>query len=45
MGIYTSNWLRLSTAQKKDLGITEVADAPTYDFVFIMDGSAKALMM
>ena len=29
---YPANWLRLSTAQeKKNLGITEVADAPTYD--------------
>ena len=42
---YPANWLRLSTAQeKKDLGITEVADAPTYDSRFYNgDGSAKAL--
>ena len=42
---YPANWLRLSTAQeKKDLGITEVADAPVYDGRFYNgDGSAKAL--
>ena len=42
---YPANWLRLSTAQeKKDLGITEVADAPTYDSRFYYeDGKAKAL--
>ena len=42
---YPANWLRLSTAQeKKDLGITEVADAPVYDSRFYDgDGSAKAL--
>mgnify|MGYP003126393715 CR=1 FL=1 len=42
---YPANWLRLSSAQeKKDLGITEVADAPTYDSRFYNgDGSAKAL--
>ena len=42
---YPANWLRLSTAQeKKDLGITEVADAPTFDSRFYNgDGSAKAL--
>ena len=42
---YPANWLRLSTAkEKKDLGITEVADAPTYDSRFYnSDGSAKAL--
>ena len=42
---YPANWLRLSTAQeKKDLGITEVADAPTYDSRFYTgDGTAKAL--
>ena len=42
---YPANWLRLSTAQeKKDLGITEVADAPTYDSRFYnSDGSAKSL--
>jgi len=40
-----ANWLRLSTAQeKKDLGITEVADAPTYDSLFYNgDGTAKGL--
>ena len=42
---YPANWLRLSTAQeKKDLGITEVADAPVYDNRFYNgDGSAKSL--
>ena len=42
---YPANWLRLSTAQeKKDIGITEVADAPVYDGRFYNgDGSAKAL--
>ena len=42
---YPANWLRLSTAQeKKDLGITEVADSPVYDSRFYNgDGSAKAL--
>jgi hypothetical protein len=42
---YPANWLRLSTAQeKKDLGITEVADAPTFDSRFYWgDGSAKTL--
>ena len=42
---YPANWLRLSTAQeKKDLGITEVADAPTYDSRFYWgDGTAKAI--
>ena len=42
---YPANWLRLSTAQeKKDLGITEVADATTYDSRFYNgDGSANAI--
>ena len=42
---YPANWLRLSSAQeKKDLGITEVADAPVFDGRFYNgDGSAKAL--
>ena len=42
---YPANWLRLSSAQeKKDLGITEVADDPVYDNRFYNgDGSAKAL--
>ena len=42
---YPANWLRLSTAQeKKDLGITEVADEPVFDGRFYNgDGSAKAL--
>ena len=42
---YPANWLRLSTAQeKKDLGITEVADAPIYDSRFYYgDGTAKAI--
>ena len=42
---YPANWLRLSTAQeKKDLGITEIADPPTYDSRFYWgDGTAKTL--
>jgi hypothetical protein len=42
---YPANWLRLSSAQeKKDLGITEVADAPVYDSRFYWgDGTAKTL--
>ena len=42
---YPANWLRLSTAQeKKDLGITEVSDSPTYDSRFYWgDGTAKTL--
>ena len=42
---YPANWLRLSTAQeKKDLGITEVADPVTYDSRFYWgNGTAKAL--
>jgi len=42
---YPANWLRLSTAQeKKDLGITEVADDPVFDSRFYWgDGTAKAL--
>tara|TARA_R100000278_G_scaffold91434_1_gene69705 strand:+ start:2534 stop:3079 length:546 start_codon:yes stop_codon:yes gene_type:complete len=42
---YPANWLRLSTAQeKKDIGITEVADDPVYDGRFYNgDGTAKAL--
>ena len=42
---YPANWLRLSTAkEKKDLGITEVTDAPTYDSRFYWgDGTAKEL--
>jgi len=42
---YPANWLRLSTAQeKKDIGITEVADAPTYDSRFYLgNGTAKPL--
>ena len=42
---YPANWLRLSTAQeKKDVGITEFADAPTYDSRFYWgDGTAKTL--
>ena len=42
---YPANWLRLSTAQeKKNLGITEVADAPVFDSRFYWgDGTAKAL--
>ena len=42
---YPANWLRLSTADEKTaLGITEVADAPTYDSRFYWgDGTAKTL--
>ena len=42
---YPANWLRLSSAQEKTaLGITEVADAPTYDSRFYWnDGTAKAI--
>jgi len=42
---YPANWLRLSTPQEKTaLGITEVADAPTYDSRFYWgDGTAKAI--
>tara|TARA_R100000278_G_scaffold75300_1_gene58786 strand:+ start:62 stop:595 length:534 start_codon:yes stop_codon:yes gene_type:complete len=42
---YPANWLRLSTSQeKKDLGITEVADAATYDSRFYLgNGTAKPL--
>jgi hypothetical protein len=42
---YPANWLRLTTkAEKEAIGITEVADAPTYDSRFYNgDGSEKAL--
>ena len=42
---YPANWLRLSTAEEKAaIGITEVADAPTYDSRFYWgDGTAKTL--
>ena len=42
---YPANWLRLSTADEKTaIGITEVADAETFDSRFYNnDGSAKAL--
>ena len=42
---YPANWLRLSTADEKAaIGITEVADAPTYDSRFYWgDGTAKTL--
>ena len=42
---YPANWLRLSSAQeKKDLGITEVADDPIYDSRFYWgNGTAKTL--
>ena len=42
---YPANWLRLSTAEEKTaIGITEVADAPTYDSRFYYgDGTAKSL--
>jgi len=42
---YPANWLRLTTkAEKEAIGITEVADAPTYDSRFYWnDGTAKKL--
>jgi len=42
---YPANWLRLSTAEEKiAIGITEVADAPTYDSRFYWgNGTAKTL--
>ena len=42
---YPANWLRLSSAQdKKDLGITEVADDPVYDSRFYWgNGTARTL--
>jgi|TARA_Y100000052_G_scaffold24135_1_gene26452 hypothetical protein len=42
---YPANWLRLSTAEEKTaIGITEVADAPSYDSRFYWgDGTAKTL--
>jgi len=42
---YPANWLRLSTADEKTaLGITEIADSPTYDSRFYWgDGTAKTL--
>jgi len=41
---YPANWLRPTAQEKKDLGITEVADDPVYDSRFYNgDGSAKAL--
>jgi len=42
---YPANWLRLSTAEEKTaIGITEVADEPTYDSRFYLsDGTAKKL--
>ena len=42
---YPANWLRLaSKTEKEALGITEEADAPTYDSRFYWgDGTAKAL--
>ena len=42
---YPANWLRLSTAaEKKALGITEVADDPVYDSRFYWgNGTAKTL--
>ena len=42
---YPANWLRLSTADEKTaLGITEVADDPTYDSRFYTgNGTAKTL--
>ena len=43
---YPANWLRLSTADEKTaLGISEVADTPTYDSRFYWsDGTAKSLV-
>jgi len=42
---YPANWLRLSTADEKTaLGITEIADSPTYDSRFYWgNGTAKTL--
>ena len=42
---YPANWLRLSTADEKTaIGITEVADSPTYDSRFYWgDGTAKTI--
>ena len=42
---YPANWLRFTTkAEKEAIGITEVADAPTYDSRFYtVNGTAKAL--
>ena len=42
---YPANWLRLSTADEKTaLGITEVADSPTYDSRFYWgDGTARTV--
>ena len=42
---YPANWLRLSTADEKAaIGITEVADSPTYDSRFYWgNGTAKTL--
>ena len=42
---YPANWLRLTTKEEKEaIGITEEADAPTYDSRFYWgDGTAKAL--
>ena len=42
---YPANWLRLSTAEEKTaIGITEVADAPTYDSRFYWgDGTSRTL--
>tara|TARA_R100001086_G_scaffold17758_3_gene8812 strand:+ start:922 stop:1467 length:546 start_codon:yes stop_codon:yes gene_type:complete len=42
---YPANWLRLSTTDEKTaLGITEVADSPTYDPRFYYDdGTTKSL--
>jgi len=42
---YPANWLRLTTKTEKEaIGITEVADAPTYDSRFYWgDGTAKTL--
>jgi len=42
---YPANWLRLTTkAEKEAIGITEVADDPTYDSRFYWgNGTAKAL--
>ena len=42
---YPANWLRLTTAEEKAaIGITEVADAPSYDSRFYnQDGTEKTL--
>ena len=43
---YPANWLRLSSAQeKKDIGITEVADEPIYDRRFYLGVDSPKLLV